>query len=121
MHLQLPFDHHWFLRFAMASVFLYHGLTKNLKGFAKTFKLPMWIAAAVIFAEISAGIGYILGGVYNMYFMGYTVTQWASLAIIPVLLGAIYLVHWNKGFNVMKGGYEFQFTLLMIALYMFFR
>ena len=120
MYFQLPFDRHWFLRFALGTVFLYHGLTKNLKGFAKDFKLPIWLAVAVIFAEVSAGIGYLLDGIYPMNIMGYSLTQLASLAAIPVLLGAIYLVHWNKGFNVMKGGYEFQFVVLMMSLYMFF-
>ena len=120
MNINLPFDHHWFLRLALSTVFLYHGLTKNLTSFAKAFQFPILLAAAVIFAEVAAGLGYLLGGLYYTPILGYSLTQWASLAAIPILIGAIYLVHWNKGFNVMNGGYEFQFVLLMMALYMFF-
>lgn len=114
------FDKLWFLRIAMASVFLYHGINKNLFSFAKHFKLPHFIALAVIFAEIAGGLGYLVGGIYNNRVMGYTITQWASLAVIPVLLGAILMVHYKHGFSVMNNGYEFQFVLLMIALYLLF-
>jgi putative oxidoreductase len=110
----------WFLRIAMASVFLYHGLTKKLNSFAKHFKLPLIIAALVVFAEIAAGLGYIVGGLYNKNILGFSITQWSSIAVIPVLLGAIFMVHWKNGFNVMNSGYEYQFVLLMIAFYMYY-
>ena len=115
------FDPTWFLRTAIASVFLYHGLTKDADKFAESFALPMVTALAVIFAEVAGGMGYLIGGVTKCKPMGLTVTQWSSVAVIPVLLGAIFMVHWKKGFNVMNGGYEFQFTLLMVALYLLFR
>jgi putative oxidoreductase len=109
----------WFLRIAISAVFLYHGLTKDLNSFAKHFKLPLIIAALVIFAEIIGGFGYLIGGFYEDTVFGLSITQLSSLALIPVLLGAIYLVHWKNGFNVMNGGYEYQFVLLMIAIYLF--
>ena len=114
------FDPSWFLRIAMASVFLYHGLTKNVTGFSKAFNFPIFISALVILAETLGGLGYVVGGVLNKPYLGYTITQWASLAVIPVLIGAIYLVHWKNGFNIMNNGYEYQFVLLLIALYLFF-
>lgn len=114
------FNKLWLLRIAMASVFLYHGINKNLFSFAKHFKLPVLVATAVIFAEIAAGIGYLLGGLYDDKILGYSITQWASLAVIPILLGAILMVHYKNGFNVMNNGFEFQFVLLMIALYLLF-
>ena len=124
MFQQLPFDKEWFLRLAMGSVFLYHGLSKNVNAFSKSFKLPLLVAGLVPLAEISGGSGYLLGGLDNFSdktFLGYTITQLASLAVIPVLLGAIIMVHWKNGFNFMNNGYEFQFTLLMIALYFLFQ
>lgn len=110
----------WFLRIAISSVFLYHGLTKNLYSFAKHFNLPIIVAALVIFAEIAGGFGYLLGGLLDYKILGFNITQLSSIAIIPVLLGAIFMVHWKNGFNVMNKGYEFQFVLLMIAFYMYF-
>ena len=118
---QLPFDNQWFLRLAMGSVFLYHGLTKNMAGFSKQFKLSLLVSGLVIFAEVAGGAGYLIGGLYDTQYMGYSLTQWASLAVIPVLLGVITMVRWNKGFNVMVGGFEFELTLLMIALYFLFQ
>jgi putative oxidoreductase len=118
--MNLPFDHNWFLRLAIGTVFLYHGLTKDLKGFSTGMNLPLVVGGLVIFAEIAGGLGYLLGGFNDKEYLGFTITQWSSLAVIPVLIGAIYLVHWKNGFDGMKGGFEYQFTLLMIALYFLF-
>ena len=121
MDFVLPFDPHWFLRFAIGVVMLYHGLTKDLRGFGKAFGFSLVVSGAVIFAEVASGLGYLLGGFYHDRVLGLNLTQWASLAAIPVLVGAIYLVHWKNGFNNGNGGYEYQMTLLAIALYFFFK
>ena len=119
---ELPFDYHWFLRIAIASVFLYHGAGKSdIGGFGEKFNLPYSVAALVVFAELAAGIGYLLGGLNNSLYYGFTITQWASIAAIPVLIGAISMVHWENGFNFMKNGYEFQMVLLLIAIYFIFQ
>ena len=39
-----------------------------------------------------------------------------ALAIIVVMLGAIFLVHLPKGFDVTKGGMEYALTQLLIAV-----
>ncbi len=110
---------HWLLRVALASVFLFHGFGKvtNISGFAQMMDLPFVIAALVTFAEVAAGIGILAGG-----FRSELVTRLAALAMIPVLLGAIVLVHgprWSftpaEGFPM--GGMEFQVVLLLGALY----
>lgn len=101
---------------AMGIVFLYHGTTKKLGEFSKMFKLPIFIASLVIFAEIAGGIGFLLGGFIKDKYFGLTITQWASLAVIPVLLGAISMVHYKNGFNFMDNGWEYQFVLVMVAL-----
>ncbi len=110
---------HWLLRVALASVFLFHGFGKvpNISGFAQMMDLPFVVAALVTFAEVAAGIGILAGG-----FRSELVTRLAALAMIPVLLGAIVLVHgprWSftpaEGFPM--GGMEFQVVLLLGALY----
>ncbi len=110
---------HWLLRVALASVFLFHGFGKvpNISGFAQMMDLPFIVAALVTFAEVAAGIGILAGG-----FRSELVTRLAALAMIPVLLGAIVLVHgprWSftpaEGFPM--GGMEFQVVLLLGALY----
>ena len=66
--------------------------------------------------ELVAGIGVIVGAfVYGL------VTRVSGLIIAIIMLGAIFTVHWPFGFNFMAdgpGGYAFQLTLLLSALYM---
>lgn len=110
---------HWLLRAGLASVFLFHGVGKliNVAGFAEMMSLPFTIAALVTFAELAAGIGIIVGGVKSEL-----ITRLSALAMIPVLLGAIVMVHgprWSftpaEGFPM--GGMEFQVVLTLGALY----
>jgi putative oxidoreductase len=110
---------HWLLRIALASVFLFHGLGKvaNLAGFAEMMGLPFLLAGLVTFAEVAGGLGILIGG-----FGQALITRLAALAMFPVLLGAITMVHgprWNfvpaEGYPM--GGMEFQVVLLLIATY----
>lgn len=110
---------HWLLRIALASVFLYHGFGKvmNLGGFVEMTGLPMPVAALVTFAELAGGAGIIVGAFTNDL-----ITRLAGLAIVPVMLGAIFMVHWGQwNFLVSEshpmGGIEFQTVVLLIALY----
>lgn len=110
---------HWLLRISIASVFLFHGAGKaaNLAGFSQMTGLPSAVAALVTFAELATGIGIIVGA-----FKRELITRLAALAAVPVLLGAIFMVHWGRwsftpaeGFPM--GGMEFQVVLLLLALY----
>lgn len=110
---------HWFLRIGFAAVFLFHGVGKvaTFTGFAEMMNLSVPIAGLVTFAEIAAGLGLIIGGFGREF-----ITRLAAIAGIPVLIGAIALVHWPRwsfvpaeGFPM--GGMEFQVVLLCIALY----
>ena len=110
---------HWLLRAGFAATVLFHGLGKvaTFPEFADMMSLSTPIAALVTFAELAAGIGIIVGG-----FRSELITRLAALAGIPVLLGAIVLVHWPRwsfapadGFPL--GGMEFQVVLLFTALY----
>jgi len=110
---------HWLLRIGLASVFIFHGLGKamNLGGFSDMSGLPTAAAALVTFAELAGGVGIIVGAFTNDL-----ITRLAALAITPVMLGAIFMVHWGRwsftpaeGFPM--GGMEFQAVLLLMALY----
>ncbi len=110
---------HWLLRIALAGVFIFHGVGKvmNLGGFSEMLGLPIAVVALVTFAELAGGVGIIVGA-----FTKDLITRLAGLALAPVLLGAIFMVHWGRwnftpaeGFPM--GGMEFQVVLLFTALY----
>ena len=110
---------HWLLRIGLAGVFVYHGIGKvmDLGGFSQMMGLSTPVAALVTFAEVAGGVGIIVGAFTNDL-----VTRLAALAIVPVMLGAIFMVHWGRwnfttaeGFAM--GGKEFQAVLLLMALY----
>jgi len=109
---------HWLLRFALASVFLFHGIGKfmNLSGTAEMMGgMPMAVFAAVM--ETGGGL-LIVAGAFGPEIL----TRLGGLVIAPVMVGAIGMVHWGQ-WSFMSteshpmGGMEFQVTLLMIALY----
>lgn len=105
---------HWFLRLALASVFLYHGVQKffNLQGTAEMMQMPVAIVVVLALLETLAGV-FALGGGFGSDWM----TRLAGLFIAPIMLGAIFMVHLPNGWNFMNNGMEFQFTLLMTALF----
>lgn len=93
------------LRVAMGVAFIAHAWLKiavftpaGTVQFFQSLGLPGPLAYAVIFAELAGGIALILG----------LWTRWVSLALIPILLGAIY-AHWGAGFffSNQGGGWEF--------------
>ncbi len=110
---------HWLLRIGLASVFIFHGIGKaiNIGGFSDMSGLPTAAAALVTFAELAGGVGIIVGAFTNDL-----ITRLSALAITPVMLGAIFMVHWGRwsftpaeGFPM--GGMEFQAVLLLMALF----
>jgi putative oxidoreductase len=116
---------HWLLRFALASVFLYTGIDKfmggGISGFAQIMGLPFFMALLVALAEIGAGVFIIAGA-----FWGTWITRLGASLALPVLLGAIFMVHWGQWHFMATathplGGMMFQVTLTMLALYMLIR
>lgn len=110
---------HWLLRAALASVFLFHGIGKlvNISGFAEMMDLPLAVAALVTFAELAGGVGILVGGFGNA-----GITRLSTIAMLPVLIGAIVMVHgprWSftPADDFPMGGMEFQVVLLLIATY----
>lgn len=110
---------HWLVRIALAAVFIYHGLDKftQLNGLAQMMGLPVAVMGAVALAETAGGILVLAGG-----FIGDWATRLGGLLIIPVMLGAIAMVHWPRWpFTPSEthpmGGMEFQVTLLLVAAF----
>ncbi len=110
---------HWLLRIGLAGVFLYHGIGKamDVGAFSQMSGLPTAVAALVTLAEVAGGVGIIVGAFTNDL-----ITRLAGLAVAPVMLGAIFMVHWGRwnftpaeGFPM--GGMEFQVVVLLTALY----
>ncbi len=115
---------HWLLRAALAGVFVYHGTLKfmDLEGFAQMLPISYIETVLVALAEWLGGVLVLLGG--------FGKDRWSDLATrlgaaiqIPVMVGAIALVHWGRwnfvpAENFPMGGMEFQVTLLLVALYL---
>ena len=79
--------------------------------------LPISVTLLVALAEMVGGILVLAGAVTREW-----VTRLGAALLIPVMAGAITLVHWGRWNFVPSesfpmGGSEFQVTLLLIALY----
>lgn len=94
------------LRMALGALFLAHGLLKLLvfkpAGTAASFRslgLPGFVGYLTMAAEIGGGTLLILG----------IATSLVALALVPLILGTIYMVHGSKGwvFANEGGGWEF--------------
>ncbi len=111
---------HWMLRLALASVFIYHGVPKllHLVGTAKMLGMPVFIILLVARAEVVGGALVFAGGFFKEW-----ITRVGALMLVPVLLGAIFMVHWGQWSFVASdshpmGGMEFQVVLLLTTIYL---
>ena len=111
---------HWLLRIGLASVFLFHGVGKlvDVAGFAGMMGLSLPVAWLVTHAEVGAGLGIIVGAFGRDW-----LTRLSAAVIVPVMAGAIGLVHWGRWSFVASethpmGGMEFQTVLLLLAAYL---
>ncbi len=111
---------HWALRIALASVFIYHGVGKlaGVEQFAQMMNLSYTVALLVALAEFGGGVLILVGGVTRSW-----VTRLGASFFVPVLIGAITMVHWGQWSFVANeaypmGGSEFQVTLLLVSLYL---
>jgi putative oxidoreductase len=101
------------LRIALAAVLLYHGVPKimNFGATVGAFQsmqvpAPTLTAAFAILSEVIGGILILLGIAVDI----------AGVLVVIEMLGAIATVHWAKGFDFTKGGWEHPFTVLALAL-----
>lgn len=116
---------HWLLRFPLVTVFTFMGIDKfvggGIAGFAEMAGLPVAVAALVALTEITAGLLILLGA-----FTSSSITRLGALATLPVMLGAVFMVHWGQWHFLPTathpmGGMMFQVTLIMLALYLLLR
>jgi len=115
---------HWLLRIALASVFIYHGLLKfsNLEGFAQMLPISYAEVVLVAIAETAGGLLVLLGG-FRQDKLSDLATRLGAALNIPVIIGAISIVHWGRWNFVPNethpmGGFEFQAVLLLIMFFL---
>jgi putative oxidoreductase len=115
---------HWLLRAALASVFVFHGALKlaDLEGFAQMLPIPYGETVLVALAELVGGLLVLVGG-FGRQRLADLATRIGAAMQIPVMLGAIALVHWGRWNSVPTedfplGGMQFQVTLALVALYL---
>ena len=115
---------HFLLRIALASVFVYHGMLKfmNLEGFAQMLPISYFAVVLVALAETGGGLLVLLGG-FRDDAVSDLATRVGAALNIPVMIGAIVLVHWGR-WNFLPsethpmGGIQFQTVLILIMLYL---
>lgn len=100
------------LRLSFGAIILAHGLIKlfvftpaGTAGFFESLGLPGALGYAVMAGEIAAGVALIAG----------VLTRAASIALIPVLLGALW-AHAGAGFLFSNPGGGWEFPALLVAL-----
>lgn len=114
---------HWLLRISVASVFLFHGMLKfsNLEGFAQMLPISYTQVVFVALANVGGGLLILLGG-FSKDIWSDAITRIGALMNIPVMIGAIMLVHFGRWNFVPTethplGGMEFQAVMILIMLY----
>lgn len=115
---------HWLLRLAFASVFVFHGILKfqNLEGFSQMLPISYLQVVLVALAETVGGLLVLFGG-FRRDAVSDIATRLGAALNIPVLIGAIQLIHWGRWNFVPTeshpmGGFEFQGVLLLLSLFL---
>ena len=103
------------LRTALGTMFIAHGLLKILVftpagtvGFFESLGVPGWFAYPTMGAELIGGVLLVLG----------IQVRAVSLALLPVLIGSIVLVHGANGwlYTNEHGGWEYSAFLIVASL-----
>ena len=115
---------HWTLRATLVSVFIYHGIQKltHLERMSEMLQLPLSIVLLVALAETVGGAFIVLGGFSKVSSVADRLTRIGAAMIVPVMVGAIAMVHWGQWSFVANpshpmGGMEFQVVLLLVSIY----
>lgn len=101
------------IRLASAAAFLYHGTHilgiiggPGIQNFARFTHLSVPIAFLVGLGELCGGLAMLTG----------VLARLGGGVISIIMLGAIGLVHWSKGFDITNDGYEYALTQLLIGV-----
>jgi putative oxidoreductase len=111
------YDQAWALflvRVTLGSIFMLHGSQKvlglfggsGLEGFVK------WLGGLGVPPALGylAALAEFVGGI--LLFFGIA-AELGALMIIPVMLGAIFIVHWGHGYFGQQGGFEYPLNLIL--------
>ena len=103
------------LRISLGAMYLSHSIVLKLATFGLTASvnyftslgLPGWLTYVVIGMEIGGGL----------LLMANIATPWVSIALMPILLGAMW-VHAPNGwvFNAQGGGWEYPLLLIVVSI-----
>jgi putative oxidoreductase len=101
------------LRLGLATIFIFHGQQKvfgegNELGFGwmkGENARPAIVQMLVAWGELVGGIALAIG----------FLTRLAAIGIAIIMAGAIYTVHGQHGFSLGKGGYEYNFAILIMC------
>ncbi len=105
------------VRLTLAVIFLAHGSQKvfgwfggsGLQGFATWlagYGVPSWLAYVAAFAELLGGLFFLMG----------CSAIFGALLTIPVMIGAVTLIHWQHGFFSQNEGFEYPLSLIFFSL-----
>ncbi len=105
------------MRLVLGSIFFLHGAQKvfgwfggpGLHGFVAwitSLGVPQFLAYLAAFAEFIGGCFMFLG----------IATELGALLIIPVMIGAVIMVHWPHGYFDQNHGFEYPLNLILFAL-----
>ena len=107
------------LRLALGGIMAAHGAQKlfgwwggpGLRGTAgmcsrMAYRVPFLMACGLAIAEFGGGVSLAAG----------LLTPLGAVAVVTVMINAVYLVHWAKGFFVANGGYEFNLLIAASAV-----
>ena len=100
------------IRIMLGAIFIAHGAQKvlgiwggpGLAGFVAwigKYGVPPFLAYLAAFAEFIGGFLLLFG----------ILPELGALCVIPVMLGAVFIVHWQQGFFGQHGGYEYPLSL----------
>jgi putative oxidoreductase len=106
------------VRIASALAFLYHGSAilfgafggPGPQQFAASHSMPVVMGYLVGLAQVAGGLAVLTG----------ILTRVGAACVALVMLGAIFLVHLPHGFDVSRGGMEYAFTELLLAIALIF-
>jgi len=100
------------LRLGLAAIFIFHGLDKvNAdmqwgSDWDPSHSLPATQQLAVAWGELLGGVALALG----------FLTRLAALGISAIMVGAIVTIHWEHGFSLRDGGFEYNFAIIVMCL-----
>jgi putative oxidoreductase len=108
------------LRLALAAIFIFHGLNLvggegNEWGAACMNKMAAekGIEPPPAPAQMAVAWGQLIGGIALAIGL---LTRLAALGIIVIMAGAIALVHLPNGFDITKGGYEYNMLIIVACV-----